>query len=474
MHFLAMKAHFYKNSVDERLYRRITELGFHCQEFTENTIGELNQDSWDSVYLIGWDQIQNSSLWPEIRQKLTLSNRFFLCIGESLSSEQIVKAMKDGAFDVMLMNDSDTRWSNALTGAAQSQNLWIQVYGGNKSDTGEILLGDSKEMVSLRQNVQRLGPTDATVLIMGESGAGKEKVAEALHHASGSENFVAVNCAAIPKDLIESELFGAEKGAYTGAQARKGLVEQAHNGTLFLDEIGELDITLQPKLLRFLETRTFRRVGSSKDMQVNLRVIAATNRQLEKEISIGRFRGDLYFRLSEITLRIPPLRMRTSDIPIFTKLFMERANERFGKNFEIIEPELIQKLQTYSWPGNVRELKSHIDRLVLMQFGSTLRATWWDIPETSIHGAIAEMHATQQLQPSTHQGFLDSRSPTPFDVTPVSHNPAGHNNAYPSQKERMMKAKELLSTGDFNLAHVAAQLGIHPTTLYRWRKQGKV
>lgn len=266
MHFLAMKAHFYKNSVDERLYRRITELGFHCQEFTENTIGELNQDSWDSVYLIGWDQIQNSSLWPELRQKLTLSNRFFLCIGESLSSEQIVKAMKDGAFDVMLMNDSDTRWSNALTGAAQSQNLWIQVYGGHNSDTGEILLGDSKEMVSLRQNVQRLGPTDATVLIMGESGAGKEKVAEALHHASGSENFVAVNCAAIPKDLIESELFGAEKGAYTGAQGRKGLVEQAHNGTLFLDEIGELDITLQPKLLRFLETRTFRRVGSSKDM----------------------------------------------------------------------------------------------------------------------------------------------------------------------------------------------------------------
>lgn len=470
-----MVATFFKHSSNNDYLRRVSELGWQCQEYATSQISDLSEESWRSVYIVTWKVTQDPELWPEIRKKLALANRFFIVCGHRLESGDLVRCMKDGAFDVAEDADSENRWISALQGAADAQKLWIQLYGGRTSNSDEILIGRSPEIVSLRQNIQQLGPTDATVLIMGESGAGKEKVAEALHKAAGSRELVAVNCAAIPKDLIEAELFGSEKGAFTGAQARKGLVEQADNGTLFLDEIGELDHSLQPKLLRFLETRIFRRVGGNKDFKVNLRVIAATNRELDREIARGRFRGDLYFRLSEITLKIPPLRLRKTDIPIFAKLFMERANERFGKNFEMIEPELIQKLQMHQWPGNVRELKSTMDRLVLMNFGTTIRSKWWEVPENHLSG----------------MGNMDDGHNTWDDMAFASH--AGHNyptggvmvpsqpyrqptqsQHYPSQKERMVKARELLDHNDANLSLISAQLGIHPTTLYRWRKQGKV
>src|SRR5438552_13534633 len=236
-------------------------------------------------------------------------------------------------------------------------------------------------MKSLRQAIERLGPTVASVLIMGESGVGKERVASALHGASGRGPFIAVNCAAIPKELMEAELFGAEKGAYTGAsKTREGLVEQAADGTLFLDEIGELDIRLQPKLLRFLETRKARRVGGTQEIQSEVRVLSATNSNLEGEIAEGQFRSDLYYRLSEVILHVPPLRTRPADISLLTMAFLKAAGERLGKHFEIAEPELIQKFQQYDWPGNVRELKNAIDRMVILYDGPVLRAAWWDVP----------------------------------------------------------------------------------------------
>lgn len=460
-----MIAHFLKDSTDESLIQRANQLGFQCREFSGDTIQDLSKKSWKSVYLVGFHAVIDNHHWSEIRQKLTLANRFYLVIGDEMQSSHIVKSMKDGAFDVILQTDHDQRWAEAISNAANSQNLWMQVYGGNADSSDEILLGQSQEMLSLKQNIKRLGPTDATVLITGESGAGKEKVAEALHQASQRNNFVAVNCAAIPKDLVESELFGAEKGAFTGAHERKGLVEQADNGTLFLDEIGELEIALQPKLLRFLETRTFRRVGSNHDIPVNIRVIAATNRQLEFEISRGNFRNDLYFRLSEISLKLQPLRYRKIDIPLFAKMFMEHSNERFGKNFDSIEPELIQKFQSYTWPGNVRELKSCIDKLVLMNFGSTLRAPWWDIPLHEIPHQSAPAHSMQT--------YNQIPAPLPPASYPQPHQPS-HLASFPSQKEKLLKAQDLLASGHYNLASVAANLGIHPSTLYRWRKKGKV
>lgn len=487
-------ARFIKHSSISESLHRVNGMNFRCQEIAPDMIDDLAGDNWKYVYLVYVDLLNEPSVWSDTRRRLTMANRLFVGISSDRNTAQVVRFMKDGAFEVVGEKESDGRWVEAIGAAASSQKLWLQVYGGQASGDQEILVGQSPEMVSLRQNIRRLGPTDATVLIMGESGAGKERVAEALHKASGSKEIVAVNCAAIPRDLIEAELFGSEKGAYTGAQARKGLVEQADNGTLFLDEIGELDLSLQPKLLRFLETRTFRRVGGNRDIPVSLRVIAATNRELDREIARGRFRGDLYFRLSEIILKIAPLRLRKSDLPIFARLFMERANARFGKNFEMIEPELLRKFTQYDWPGNVREFKSSLDRLVLMNFGTTLRACWWDLPSSHMRN----LHESSLPFPSEaasldglngpypgegHSGINPYNSPRPYPPVYAPAHPHPHPSGdfpsapqghFPSQKERLARAHELLRQGESNLSVISAQLGIHPTTLYRWRKQGKV
>ncbi|PYL00726.1 MAG: sigma-54-dependent Fis family transcriptional regulator, partial [Verrucomicrobia bacterium] len=271
-----------------------------------------------------------------------------------------------------------------------------------------------------------------------------------LHNASSRGAFVAVNCAAIPKELMEAELFGAEKGAYTGAnKTREGLVEQASGGTLFLDEIGELDVKLQPKLLRFLETRKTRRVGGNAEIQSEVRVLSATNSNLESEIMDGKFRSDLYYRLSEVILHVPPLRTRPADISLLTLAFLKAAGERLGKHFESVEPELIHKFQQYDWPGNVRELKNAIDRMVILYDGPVLRAAWWDVP--------------QRINPRT--GSHSFHSPlAQLDGRPVAFN----------RKQKLEMARQLLESSGNDLTWVAAQLGIHPTTLYRWRKTKRI
>jgi transcriptional regulator with PAS, ATPase and Fis domain len=313
-------------------------------------------------------------------------------------------------------------------------------------------------MKSLRQAIDRLGPTGATVLILGESGVGKERAATALHKASGREAFVAVNCAAIPKELMEAELFGAEKGAYTGAlKTRAGLVEEAAGGTLFLDEIGEMESRLQPKLLRFLETRLIRRVGGNSELPVEVRVISATNSNLETEVAEGKFRADLYYRLSEVTLRIPPLRSRREDIPQFTLGFLQTSSERFGKHFESVEPELVRKLQEYEWPGNVRELKNAIDRMVVLYDGPVLRTAWWDPPRKPVIQSLSEAGGI------TNRPNVPNMLPDPMVPRMGTH-----------RKHRLEMARRLLDESGDDLTWVAAQLGIHPTTLYRWRKANKI
>ena len=304
-------------------------------------------------------------------------------------------------------------------------------------------------MKQLHRDLERLGPTDVTVLLLGESGVGKERFATALHEAGRGGPIVSLNCAALPKDLLEAELFGAEKGAFTGAlRARPGLVEQAAGGTLFLDEVGEMDLSVQPKLLRFLESRRARRIGGEKEYQVTARVVSATNRDLESDVRAGLFRADLYYRLAEITLRIPPLRERTEDIPELAQAFLNAANERFGKNVERLEPGLVVKFQGYAWPGNVRELKSVMDRLVLFHDGPMLREGWWDPPTRS---AVSEV-----------------RAPAPV-VGPVS-----GATGMPSRSDRLAYARQLLQEEGLSLSDVAARSGIHPTTLFRWRKAGKL
>jgi transcriptional regulator with GAF, ATPase, and Fis domain len=223
--------------------------------------------------------------------------------------------------------------------------------------------------------LQRAATTDTTVLIEGESGTGKELFARSLHALSGRADspFVAINCAAIPETLLETELFGYEKGAFTGAVARKpGKFEIAHRGTLFLDEIGDLPLTLQAKILRALEEKRFERVGGTASMQVDVRLVAATNRGLKAAVAARRFREDLYFRLSVFPITIPPLRERSGDVPLLARYFVDRFCRDLKKKPLVLSPEAVEHLQSYRWPGNVRELQNCIERAVILADGDSI------------------------------------------------------------------------------------------------------
>ncbi len=237
-------------------------------------------------------------------------------------------------------------------------------------------MGDSPALRQVLDQVVTVSPTEATVLILGETGTGKELVARALHRLSRRKDgpFIKVNCAAIPTGLLESELFGHEKGAFTGAISQKvGRVELAHGGTLFLDEVGEIPLELQPKLLRMLQDQEFERLGSNRTVKVNLRLVAATNRDLAKGMAAHEFRSDLFYRLSVFPIRIPPLRDRREDIPLLVRYFVLKFARRMNRNIETVPRETIKALADWPWPGNVRELENLMERSVILSEGNALR-----------------------------------------------------------------------------------------------------
>jgi formate hydrogenlyase transcriptional activator len=243
------------------------------------------------------------------------------------------------------------------------------------SQATEDLLAESPVMRHVVDRIQQVAPTDATVLILGETGTGKEVVARAVHAKSRRRDklLVKLNCAAIPKDLVESELFGHEKGAFTGAVSRKlGRFELADQGTLFLDEIGELPLDLQAKLLRVLQEGEFERVGSTETRKVDVRVLAATNRDIAKRTKEGSFRPDLYYRLNVFPILLPPLRERRDDLPLLIQHFLRKHNEKYGKQIETVPARAMTTLQTYDWPGNIRELENVIERAVILSRGTEL------------------------------------------------------------------------------------------------------
>jgi len=440
-------------AADECLKR----LGVVCPAILIRQVADLSHDSTELVYLLPCE-IMAANSWAKLRVRLAQANRLFIGYVPTASTVGVVEFLRDGAYDVLAMDDTDERWKTVVASAVENQKLWLQLYGGKPLSAGDVLTGRSEIVRDLRQKIDRLGPTDVCVLIQGESGVGKERVASALHKAGSGGHYLALNCAAIPKDLLEAELFGVEKGAYTGAlKARAGLVEQAEGGMLFLDEVGEMDLSLQPKLLRFIETRRARRVGGEREYNVKLRLISATNRDLEADVARGRFRADLYYRLAEVTLQVPPLRTRPEDIPELALTFLHQANERFGKNFETLEPGLIERFQQYCWPGNVRELKSAIDRLVLMFDGPMLRTSWWDMPA----GVI---------EPSTPQAAAARSTAAPAELAA----PSGSATVLPNARQKLALARKLLAESNNDYSWVCAQLGVNPSTLYRWRKSGKL
>lgn len=255
------------------------------------------------------------------------------------------------------------------------ENIYLQEEIRVASNFGEII-GDSEALRRVLSQAEKVAPLDTTVSILGETGTGKELLAHAIHKLSrrGNHPLVKVNCAALPGSLIESELFGHEKGAFTGAEARRiGRFEIANGGTIFLDEVGELPLDLQAKLLRVLEEGEFERVGGSQTIKVDVRVIAATNRNLEDAVRKGLFRSDLYYRLDIFPITVPPLRERREDIPILVTHLVKQLGQKLGKTIETIPQETMAKLKNYSWPGNVRELRNVIERAVIITHGAKLR-----------------------------------------------------------------------------------------------------
>ncbi|HWL85620.1 MAG TPA: sigma-54 dependent transcriptional regulator, partial [Polyangiaceae bacterium] len=240
-----------------------------------------------------------------------------------------------------------------------------------------LIVSDDPKMHEILELVAQVGPSRASVLIMGESGTGKELIAESIHAASPrvQKPFVRLNCAALAESLLESELFGHERGAFTGAVGRRdGRFKQADGGTLFLDEIGEIPLGTQVKLLRFLQERTFERVGGNETLKVDVRVICATNRDLQEEIKKGKFREDLFYRLNVVTVELPPLRDRRGDIPALASFFLRRYAAENGRSIEGFSDEALERLASYAWPGNVRELENAIERAVVLCDGTQIEA----------------------------------------------------------------------------------------------------
>jgi len=291
----------------------------------------------------------------------------FVIITAFASSDTAVEAMKLGAYDYIPkpFDISDVR----LLIRNVKEKLSLEKRLQEVETVGDELIGNSPPMLKLKETIRKVAPYDVDVLIVGESGTGKELVARAIHRLSRRSEapFIAINCASLPSELLESELFGYRRGAFTGATSnRKGLIREADGGTLFLDEIGDMPVKLQAKLLRFLEEREVRPLGSTERIPVDVRVIAATNRELEEEIGKGNFREDFFYRLSKFVIEVPPLRKRREDIPLLIEHFIRLFSRKYGKRVEKVDSNFIEYLMEHPLKGNVRELRNIVEREVIL------------------------------------------------------------------------------------------------------------
>lgn len=363
-----------------------------------------------------------------------------------------VKAMKLGAFDYITKGDGDDKLP-LLAGKAVEKALLnrqlneLQYRLESKSSFAKII-GKSNAINNLIELAKKVAVTDTTVLLLGETGTGKELLAEALHLASRRRKgpFITINCAAIPKDLQESELFGHKKGSFTGAHTdKKGYFEVADRGTILLDELGEMSADLQAKLLRTLENRTINRVGETTPIPIDVRIIAATNRDLFEDSQDDEFRKDLYYRLSTFTIEIPALRERKDDIPLLAMHFMNVNAEKIGKSIQSMSKEYMEKLQRHSWPGNIRELKNVIERSVILAEGTELT------PETLPKELISVSAAFPKLETNGSGASINELS----DLKSV-------------ERQHILR---VLDKADGNKSEAAKRLDIGLATLYRKLKE---
>jgi two-component system nitrogen regulation response regulator NtrX len=320
--------------------------------------------------------------------------------------ETAVEATRLGAFDFLEKPWDQERLLVIIRNALKQRQLLRENRELERTHPGrDEMVGKSVAMQEIRDTIARVAETDARILIMGENGTGKELVARAVHQQSrrALQPFVEVNCAAIPEELIESELFGHVKGSFTGAIAnRLGKFEQADGGTLFLDEIGDMSLAAQAKVLRVLQEGQLEKVGGNETRRVDVRVIAATNKDLLQEAEEGRFREDLYYRLNVVPIRVPPLRHRREDIPLLIDYFLERVSESLGKPVKTMSPQALEKLTSYSWPGNVRELRNSIERMVILSRGETI-----ELSEVHLEAGGSRRPPDDLLAHDTFQAFKD-------------------------------------------------------------------
>ncbi|HJN75915.1 MAG TPA: sigma-54 dependent transcriptional regulator [Myxococcota bacterium] len=391
--------------------------------------------------------------------------------------ENAVQSIREGAYDVLTKPFSPDQLLLVVQRAVERRRLRVEnsalraQLGRGESDGPSRIVGESQAIERLRELLRRVGPTELSVLITGESGTGKEIVAQALHLASkrAKKPFVPVDCAAIPANLMESELFGHERGAFTGATGRrKGLVEAAHKGTFFLDEIGEMSLDLQVKLLRLLQERQFRRVGGTDMHEVDLRVVAATNRQLDKMVREGGFREDLFHRLNVVHVHLPALRERPEDVPILLQHFVKRCALEAGRGSLRLSSDVVDALTRYSWPGNVRELVNCARYVASLAPGPEVRLA--DLPPRlkGVGGPVPLASEQARGSPGSAGSALGEPAAIRYDLP------------YKKAKRMWLEVFEfayityLLKRHDNNVSHAAREAGIDRKSIQRLMKRNNM
>jgi len=351
--------------------------------------------------------------------------------------EDGVRAIKEGAFDYITKGDEDNKIIPLVQRATEKVQLKKRIELLEKSVSEKFnfnaITGDSIPITKAKELASKVAATDTPVLLLGETGTGKELFAQAIHYSSQRKKspFVAINCSAFAKELLESEMFGYKAGAFTGANKnKKGLFEEAHLGTLFLDEIGELDISLQAKLLRVLETNDFIKAGDTKTTKVDVRIIAATNRNLENEVEDGNFRSDLFYRINVIQIDLPSLRERKDDLQILTEYFVRQFSKKLKQNVSTISKGFLDRIKRYDFPGNIRELRNVIERAIILSDGNVL------------------------VEKSLPKEFFSEESDEKEELTKLDE----------VEKKHILK---ILESVDGNKTKTAEVLGIGLTTLYR-------